>query len=150
MERFWKKIDKRSPDECWEWTAAQSNGYGRIYFSGKYDGAHRVSLMLAGIDVPPDACVCHKCDNKLCVNPAHLFVGTQSDNIKDMYEKGRGSFENQPRGESHGRSKLTEESVKRIRGCDGLLTRDSIARMFGVSVPTVADIINRRKWKHVQ
>ena len=147
MKRFWDKVDKSG--DCWEWQGATASGYGRIYFNGKYDGAHRVSLLLSGVDIPSGMCVLHTCDNKLCVNPDHLRIGSQSDNIKDMYEKGRQSFENKAVGERHGRSKLTEDSVRHIRRLDGFLHRDSIAKIFNISTPTVSEIINRRKWRHV-
>lgn len=88
-ERFYKKI-RRAPSGCWEWAGASSvMGYGYFGLGGRAVSAHRASWTLHCGDIPAGVCVCHKCDNKLCVNPDHLFLGTQSDNMKDMYRKGR-------------------------------------------------------------
>lgn len=90
-ERFWRRVDKSGP--CWIWTGAQGHhGYGRIGIGG-HDGptvlAHRVAWELSNGPVPEGLCVLHRCDNPPCVNPDHLFVGTQADNIRDCKEKGR-------------------------------------------------------------
>jgi hypothetical protein len=94
-QRFWPKVDKRGPDECWLWKAKRTKGgagYGLIY-SGVGTVmiyAHRVSWELAnGCPVPEGLLVCHSCDNPGCVNPAHLWPGTQSENLMDMVAKGR-------------------------------------------------------------
>ena len=86
-QRFWEKVDKRGPDECWQWTACTGpTGYGT--FDGKR--AHRVSWAWAnGRPVPDGLVVCHSCDNPGCVNPAHLWAGTQRDNMHDCIRKGR-------------------------------------------------------------
>lgn len=93
-ERFWSKVDKRG--ECWRWTAAvDSDGYGQIGVGSRSDGtktvakAHRVAWILSGREIPPGACVLHSCDNRACVRPDHLWVGSQLDNIEDMRKKGR-------------------------------------------------------------
>lgn len=92
-ERFWKKVKKGGPDDCWIWTGCvNGGGYGQISAGGprRMIPAHRVALLLDGTDVPLGKYVLHKCDNPPCVNPRHLFVGTNSDNMKDMVAKGRG------------------------------------------------------------
>lgn len=98
--RFWANVDKRGEDECWPWKLRPgNNGYGLITFYGYKKTAHRVSYELhhgelPTLDGPHGACVLHSCDNRLCVNPKHLFVGTQGDNMRDMWSKGRGKAPN--------------------------------------------------------
>ena len=118
VERFWTKVDKRGPDECWSWLAyVGEKGYGQIKADGnrKMLRAHRVSWELNIGPIPDGLCVCHHCDNPPCVNPAHLFVGTYGDNNRDAYRKGR-KVPPTPdnRGELNGQAKLTEAHVHKI------------------------------------
>jgi len=99
MERFWSKVSKTS--ECWEWTAQiMSNGYGRFYYQGRQQAAHRVSYLLATGTYPGEFQVCHTCDNRKCVRPEHLWLGTRSDNMKDCFNKGRAVIP-RPTGADH-------------------------------------------------
>lgn len=94
-ERFWLFVKKDGhPKCCWEWTGARvDDRYGNFVFHWKSMLAHRISWIISNGDLPDDIYVCHTCDNGLCVNPDHLFLGTQKDNMDDMYSKGRGFFQ---------------------------------------------------------
>lgn len=99
-ERFWSKVQKMSKDNCWEWTGFRNdNGYGYMQVYGKNIrprkkiGAHRMSYIIHFGDIPKGFCICHKCDNRNCVNPNHLFLGTYNDNIQDMIKKGRAPWQ---------------------------------------------------------
>lgn len=92
-EKFWPKVEKAEPDGCWEWKANRDRGgYGRMTVAGtprKIDSAHRVAWQLTNGPIPDGLWVLHRCDNRGCVNPAHLFLGTRTDNVRDMMAKGR-------------------------------------------------------------
>lgn len=148
-DRFWEKVERRGPDDCWEWTAAvNEHGYGVMRPEGQRSGptvkAHRVSLMLAGVDVD-GVVVRHSCDNPPCVNPAHLSVGTMADNSADMVSRDR-----HPRGSRSGTSKLTERQVVeiRVRQAAGELHR-VLAAEYGVSRVTITNIVTGKTWRHV-
>lgn len=100
---------------CWQWTKSLThNGYGRTRHRGHEKRAHRVAYELAFGCVPADKQVCHHCDNPACVNPDHLFIGTQLDNMRDMIAKGR-KVVNALRGEKHPRAKLSDADVAALR-----------------------------------
>ncbi|MEV5184213.1 helix-turn-helix domain-containing protein [Streptomyces werraensis] len=148
-DRFWAKVDKRGPDDCWLWTAAVNmNGYGVMHPEGRRHGptvrAHRVSLMLAGVDID-GRYVLHSCDTPRCVNPAHLSAGDHKENVADMITRQR-----QARGSRNGEAKLTEQQVAEIRtrAAQGDL-QSVLAAEYGVSRPTISRIVNREGWRHV-
>lgn len=149
-EHFWGKVSILSDDECWEWQAGLSDsGYGRISYLGKDDKSHRVSWMLTYGKIPNKLSVLHKCDNPPCVNPAHLFLGTQLDNMKDMTNKGRGN----PyvgTGEENPRAKLKSHDVVRIRELyEAGNTLKSLANVYKVSSTQILSIVSRKAWKHL-
>lgn len=144
MEILKKRFeDKFTPDPntgCWLWIASHfSSGYGAFKIAKKARRAHRVSWELANGEIPEGVLVCHKCDIRSCVNPEHLFLGTNADNTRDMQEKGRIPT-----------AKLTGEQVLEIRDLrsKGFLLKE-LALIFGVSKPLVCNIINNKRWKHV-
>lgn len=144
--RFWAKVRKGSPDDCWEWTASRlPQGYGCFAISAegsrKTWRAHRVAYILStGQPIPDGMCVCHSCDNPPCCNPAHLWLGTTGENTRDMASKGRNvvpwrdpSTVNWSRGEAHYAAKLSDDDVRAIcRLGDGGLGPVAIARRFGI------------------
>lgn len=150
VEDVWKYVDKRGPNDCWPWTAARRRrGYGAFTVARKNLVAHRVAFQAAtGID-PADKLVCHSCDNPPCCNPAHLFLGTATENVHDMLAKGRA---NPPRGENHHGAKLTEEEVREIRRrrAAGEKLID-LAKEFGVADSRLSVLVNHpeRNWSHV-
>lgn len=142
---FFAFVPEREADECWEWQGKLSTkGYGKFYYRRRTYVASRMALHFDGRSPGQAQWVCHKCDNRRCVNPAHLFLGTQRENIADMIEKGR----NRPaRGERSGAAKLTERDVLAIRASTE--KHPIVAARFGVSITTISEIRNYRKWKHV-
>lgn len=148
-ERFWAKVDKRGPGQCWLWTGAlNENGYGVFNPDGRHSGptvkAHRFVL---GLTSPAFKAVLvrHACDNPPCVNPAHLSTGTYADNAADMVSRDR-----QARGSRSGAAKLNEAQVIEIRAraAAGALHR-VLAVEFGVGRSTITRIVNRSGWRHV-
>lgn len=150
-EKFWKRVNKGQLNECWEWASwTNDRGYGRFYHQGRYFYAHRLSWYLEHGDDPLARFVCHKCDNPICVNPSHLFVGTQDDNMSDMARKGRASRVPRVLGTKHPQAKLTPTIVREIDRlrAGGMLWRD-IARRVGVSRVTAHRAGTRRTWRHI-
>ncbi|HEY2644560.1 MAG TPA: hypothetical protein VGI56_12475 [Galbitalea sp.] len=146
-ERFWRRVDVRSNEECWNWTgAADADGRGRIWHKGRNVVAPRISLIIAGIDVPPGAFVCHTCDNPPCVNPNHLYVGDAATNVRDRTERGRTRGHGpltMLRGERNPAAKLSNQQVTDIRtsytGTRGEQT--NLAALYGVSVALISIIV---------
>lgn len=152
-KRFWDKVLVKGRDECWVWTASKfQSGYGYFRFQGKSRHASRVSWILKTNKEPEKGVfVCHKCDNRACVNPDHLFLGTAKDNMKDCVGKGRNFFQTNPfKGMRHANSKLTDQQVLGIRALikEGN-TLASVAGKFNVTRACVEDIHRRKSWKHI-
>lgn len=153
--RLWAKIDKRGPDECWEWQAKERvSGYGKLNRGGRGMGdvlAHRAVWEEIHGPIPKDRSwhgrvILHTCDNRLCCNPAHLRMGTQADNVKDMDKKGR-RVSTPHLGEDHGMAKLTDDQVREIRA--STLSHRELGRRFGVTHTMVGYIKRRQSWRHV-
>lgn len=143
--RFWSKVDRQEPEDCWLWQAAiNGQGYGVFKLDGKSQSAHRVAFMLEN-GAFAEANTCHTCDNKLCCNPTHLYDGTDQQNVRDAVGRGQ-----HPRGERHGRAKLTDQLVQEMRrehqeGASLVL----LGRKYGVSDVTAGRVCRRVIWKHL-
>lgn len=142
-ERFWSKVIKAGPDECWLWTAVLThNGYGHFGVKGRMRLAHRFAWEMENGPIPPGMRALHRCDVRRCVNARHIFIGSDADNSADMVAKGRSI-----RGEAHRFSKLRNEDVIAIRNATG--TQKSIASRFGITRSAVAAIRRRENWAHL-
>lgn len=153
-ERFWERVSRGESDECWQWTGTKiPKGYGKIS-SGGHAGqtllTHRVAWVLTNGPIPDGLFVCHRCDNPSCVNPHHLFLGTASDNMQDMHQKGRKGAG--PRGDAvQHTAKLTREQRDCIRrtyrhGVRGY-GAPALARKFGVVPTTIRSLVRGLCWQ---
>lgn len=141
-DRFLKNV--KLTQSCWIWSASKNNsGYGQFWYEQKMQTAHRVSYKLFISEIPKGKCVLHRCDNPGCVNPKHLWLGSQLDNIQDRFEKGRSSS-----GENH-TSKHTLQDVNQIRDLynRGIYTIKTLAEKYMVSVSNISKIINNQIWR---
>jgi hypothetical protein len=147
---FWKRVNKT--DGCWEWTGAMLlTGYGQmLWVDRKCAKAHRISWIIENGNIPDGMCICHHCDNRKCVRPDHLFLGTIADNNRDMDAKGRRV--NSPQiGSKHWKARLSDSDIVEIRKLhwkDGVMHKD-IAAIYGVGVKYIARICRGGAWKHV-
>jgi hypothetical protein len=142
---------RRGKNECWEWDHSRTvAGYGRIRIDGKYAFAHRYSWLYHKGEIPKDMMVCHSCDNPPCINPNHLFIGSNTDNMRDCVKKGRYVGPPRMRGVKHPKSKLNDSSVAKIREMYGNKTIVEIAKIFNIA-PSLAHRVARREvWRHVK
>lgn len=132
--------------KCWNWTGRISEfGYGQFFMEGKLEQAHRASYKIHKGSIPKGLCVCHTCDNRKCVNPKHLWIGTMNDNVQDMIKKGRMYERN---GEKNPASKLSQIDVNTIRQLykTGIYSHRSLANKFRVNKSTVGRIIRKQIW----
>lgn len=154
-ERFWARVERRGPDECWPWKGYRSPRATRrleygifTYAKSKRVRAHRLAFELSKGPIPAGQCVCHSCDVPWCCNPAHLWLGTVADNNLDRHIKGRTVLRGKsPRlaGEAHPAAKITAQDASAIRA-DARSVR-VIARDFGLSPSTVSRIKRGLAWR---
>jgi hypothetical protein len=150
-QRFWEKVD-RTGNGCWLWLASRNAaGYG-VFNLGTGKGnalAHRLTYELTFGPFDPGLHVCHRCDNPPCCNPAHLFLGTDRDNMRDAASKGRMVIPH-PQGTAHTLAKLDDEAVREIRRrvAEGE-TQRGVASRFGIPQVAVWRIVRRKSWAHV-
>ena len=144
--RFWKRTDKKAAGGCWLWDSRNKFGYGIFFAFGLNHQAHRISFMMHKGKIPNDKLICHKCDIRNCVNPAHLWLGSHSDNMHDMIMKGR-----QALGERHFSAKLSKKEVLAAKSLyeTGKYTKPEIARFLRVGVSTIHSITKGINWKHI-
>jgi len=159
QERFESKFESVNTvddikGDCWEWTCmTHSYGYGRFSIDSKWYLGHRISYRLYKGEIPDDKYVLHKCHNACCVNPEHLYLGSQKDNVQDAVSQG--NFEDRKNGdvsgEINGRSKLTKDDVREIRKKyeETNISYSDLAEQYGISFGTVGKIIRRERWQHV-
>lgn len=145
LARFWSKVSTPNITDCWEWKASTgSHGYGQFGAGGKT--THRQSWEMFNGPIPSGKIICHKCDNRACVNPMHLFVGTHADNMNDKVMKGR-----QPHGAGHWHAKLDENAVRDIRRMVAAgLTQREAGQKYGVGQSLISNILTKRLWKHIK
>lgn len=150
-ERFWKKVYKTR--KCWNWTGSRGR-YAQIYVSGwpgrkTFIGVHRFSWTLHFGSIPAGTQILHRCDNPICVRPSHLFLGTQLDNMRDKYKKGRDGKNPVKKGEKHWNVKLSAGQVIDIRRRGVSFRGESalLAKKFGVSKTHINRILRGDVWK---
>lgn len=161
--RFWPKVNRRTClrdlcgchkklGHCWPWVGGRlSTGYGqfRTFKRGQWshDMAHRIAYELTYGLILDGLLICHRCDNRPCCRPSHLFIGTQSDNIVDGFLKGR--IKGAQLGELNHQAKLSNQDVRNIIALKGTLSQHAIARRFNVSASLINNIFAGRIWRHL-
>jgi hypothetical protein len=157
--RFFERVEKT--EACWLWRGPfNPGGYGKFWSRSKTLGAHRYAYGLLNGPIPKGLSVLHRCDRPACVNPAHLFLGTDADNVRDKWAKGRGPSgdrsgsrthpESIRRGEDQGGAKLTETDVRTIRTARAAgATCAALGRRFQMTPEGISAVCRRKTWKHV-
>lgn len=157
VDRFMRSVSPEPNTGCWIWTLYLRRGYGQFRMtsnpSDTAPGAHRAAWLLFRGPIPDGLNVCHQCDVRCCVNPDHLFLGTDFDNMSDAAQKGRMDWKTPhrpglPRGEKHPRAKLTEAQVQEIR--QSPMSGVDAAKLYGVSGRTISRIRRNEKWQHLK
>jgi len=145
IKRFWDKVNIKTKDECWEWQAYLLKGYGQFHLNGYTELAHRISFMSCNEMKDKNNLILHKCNNRKCVNPKHLYEGNYCDNMKDYYNSNNVNYY---------KGKLNEEAIKVIKWMlkfkykHGLSRK--LAKLYNVSEVTISMIKANKKWGHIK
>jgi hypothetical protein len=151
LDRFWSKVEKT--DACWLWHGSRNNMGYPVFFlrtnprNSPLSYAHRLSFAIAKGPIPDGMVICHKCDVPHCINPGHLFLGTQKDNMADCSRKGRTRCGTRV-GESNHKSKLTAQAVREIRAIVNP-NISHLAKKYGVSRHPIKLVLTGETWRHV-
>lgn len=145
IDRLMARISVDHETGCWNWTAGTVRGYGSLKHDGISIGAHRASYEHHHGPIPDGLCACHKCDNRACINPEHLFLGSQAENVADMDAKGRRVS---PKGSGNSQAKINEADVMAIRAAVGV-THKALGERYGITRSAVQAIRAGRNWGHV-
>lgn len=143
--RFMRKVNTNGPNGCWIWTASTKfDGYGQFGINGTIERSHRIMWEHINGPILDDTCVLHKCDNRRCVNPDHLFLGTRADNARDKVCKGR-----HPKGNDSVKSKLCADDIDLIRDLysSKSLNQSDLAETFGISTSQISRIVRLENWR---
>lgn len=146
IERFWSYVNVGDLLDCWEWKlSTDQKGYGLYRFNGKQIRCHRISYMLYHGQIENGNLILHKCNNPLCVNPFHLYQGTNQDNMNDKVRSNR-----QAKGITNGKSKLTKEQVLEIRKNVNHYSARELGRIYGVFHSTIRRVQKSISYKDVK
>ena len=147
-DKFWYFVDVKGEDDCWEWTGTlYRQGYGRFYHRDTVEvKSHRVSFLINFGEIPLDSLIYHKCNNRKCVNPKHIYAGSITSNMEDLSSSGV------LKGEKNSQAKLTEELVIKIREeyFHTFENTRSLAKRYNVSQPLISKIVRGISWSHVE
>lgn len=146
VNRFHSYYKKNNKNGCWEWQRAKAKSFGHGLYSRnqKTIMAHRASWEIHCGKIPDKKCVLHKCDNPICVNPNHLFLGSRAENVSDMVSKKRNSW---AKGEAHGKTRLSGSDVSKIYLSS--MTAKDLSKRYKIGETTVYDIKKGKTWAHV-